>query len=221
MARVGILGGAFNPPHIGHLVCAQEALLQLELDRVVFVPVGEAPHRALENDPGGEIRLELVEQAIEGDERFEASRLELDRDGPSYTADTLRELRAADPDDEHFLILGGDQAAALAEWHEPEEVLALATVVVVERVTWSRNAIGIKIGRLKGAERVRYLDMPLIQISSSAIRRRLAAGLPIRYLVPNAAVEHIVDGDLYPGPPEPPTAVEPAGTVARAEKAAG
>ena len=218
MARVGILGGAFNPPHIGHLVCAQEALLQLELDRVVFVPVGEAPHRELEDDPGGEIRLELVEQAIGDDGRFEVSRLELDRDGPSYTADTLRELRAADPDDEHFLILGGDQAAALASWHEPEEVLSLATVAVVERVTWSRNAIGIKIGRLKGAERVRYLDMPLIQVSSSIIRRRLAAGLPIRYLVPDATLEHIAEADLYP---RPAAAVEPAGVVGRAEKAAG
>ena len=218
MARVGILGGAFNPPHMGHLVCAQEALVQLDLDRVVFVPVGEAPHRELEDDPGAEIRLELVEGVIGGDERFEVSRIELDRDGPSYTADTLRELRAADPDDEHFLILGGDQAAALASWHEPEEVLSLATVAVVERVTWSRNAIGIKIGRLKGAERIRYLDMPLIQISSSAIRRRLASGLPIRYLVPETAVEQITEAELYP---RPPAAAEPAGTVGRAEKAAG
>ena len=86
--RVGILGGAFNPPHIGHLVCAQESLIQLELESVLFVPVGEAPHRELENDPGPETRLEMVELAIADDERFETSRAELDREGPSYTSDT-------------------------------------------------------------------------------------------------------------------------------------
>jgi nicotinate-nucleotide adenylyltransferase len=185
--RVGILGGAFNPPHIGHLVGAQETLIQLELDKVVFVPVGQAPHRGIEDDPGAEARLELVELAIAGDDRFTSSRIELDREGPSYTSDTLREMRSAAPEDELFLILGSDQAATLPTWHEPELVLSLATVAVVERVGWTRNAIGIKIARLKGSERVRYLDMPLIQVSSSAIRRRVAAGRPTRYLVPDGA----------------------------------
>ena len=195
--RVGILGGAFNPPHIGHLVCAQEALLQLELDSVLFVPVGQAPHRELENDPGAEMRLEMVELAIEDDDRFAGSRVELDRDGPSYTSDTLRRLHAAEPDDEHVLILGGDQAAALPEWHEPEQVLELAQVAVVERTNWSRNAVGIRVGRLRGAQRIRYLDMPIIQVSSSSVRRRIAAGLPIRYLVPDRVASFIDAKDLY------------------------
>jgi nicotinate-nucleotide adenylyltransferase len=195
--RVGILGGAFNPPHIGHLVCAQEALVHLELDSVVFVPVGEAPHRELEDDPGPEARLEMVELAIADDERFTSSRIELDREGPSYTSDTLRQLADESPKDELFLILGGDQAATLASWHEPEEVLERATVAVFERVSWGRNAIGIKIGRLRGAERVRYLDMPLIQVSSSAIRRRMREGVPIRYLVPDKVGEYISTHELY------------------------
>ena len=195
--RVGILGGAFNPPHIGHLVCAQESLIQLELESVLFVPVGEAPHRELENDPGPETRLEMVELAIEDDDRFAGSRMEIDRDGPSYTSDTLRELHAAQPDDEHVLILGGDQAAALPEWHEAEQVLELAQVAVIERSNWSRNAVGIRVGRLKGAERIRYLDMPVIQVSSSSIRRRIAAGLPIRYLVPDRVASFIDSKDLY------------------------
>ena len=171
--------------------------MQLELDSVVFVPVGEAPHRELEHDPGAEVRLELVELAIEDDARFTASRVEIDRDGPSYTAETLRELRDAQPDDELVLILGGDQAAALPEWHEPEQVLDLALVAVVERSNWSRNAVGIRVGRLKGAERIRYLDMPVIQVSSSSIRRRVAAGMPIRYLVPDRVADRIVENDLY------------------------
>jgi nicotinate-nucleotide adenylyltransferase len=195
--RVGILGGAFNPPHIGHLVCAQEALVQLELDKVVFVPVGQAPHRDLERDPGGDQRLELVELATADDERFEVSRIELDREGPSYTVDTLRALREAEPKDELFLILGGDQAAALATWHEPEAVLELATVAVFERISWSKNAIGIKVGRLRGGQAIRYLDMPLIQISSSAIRRRAGEGKPIRYLVPDKVAAYIEANGLY------------------------
>ena len=197
MPRLGILGGAFNPPHIGHLVCAQEALLQLELDKVVFVPVGQAPHRGIEDDPGAEARLELVDLAIADDDRFTSSRIELDRDGPSYTSDTLRQMRSAAPEDEYFLILGGDQAATLPTWHEPEEVLSLATVAVVERVSWTRNAIGIKIARLKGSQSVRYLDMPLIQVSSSGIRRRVAAGRPIRYLVPDAVAGYVEANGLY------------------------
>jgi nicotinate-nucleotide adenylyltransferase len=195
--RVGILGGAFNPPHIGHLVCAQEALVQLQLERVLFVPVGQAPHRELEGDPGPETRLEMVELAIADDARFAVSRVEIDRDGPSYTVDTLRQLRAAAPDDELFLVLGGDQAAALSDWHEPEQVLELAQIVVVERTNWSRNAIGIKVGRLRGAERIRYLDMPIIQVSSTSIRRRVAAGQPIRYLVPDMVANHMDANDLY------------------------
>jgi nicotinate-nucleotide adenylyltransferase len=195
--RTGILGGAFNPPHIGHLVCAQEALVQLELDRVVFVPTGRAPHREIEDDAGGEARYEMCEAAIDGDERFEASRIELEREGPSYTSETLRALREAGPDDELFLLLGGDQAAALASWHEPEQVLELATLAVVERVGYTRNTIAIQLARLKGAERVRYIDMPLMQVSSTSVRRRLAAGRPIRYLVPERVVDYIGSHGLY------------------------
>ena len=195
--RVGILGGAFNPPHVGHLVCAQEAVVQLELEKVVFMPVGEAPHRELQHDPGAEARLEMVELAVGDDGRFATSRAELDRPGPSYTADTLRDLRSNAPDDELFLILGGDQAAALGGWHEPETVLSLATLAVVERTNWSRNAIGIKVGRLKGAQRIRYLDMPMMQVSSSVIRRRVGLGLPIRYLVPDKVADYIGANGLY------------------------
>jgi nicotinate-nucleotide adenylyltransferase len=195
--RIGVFGGAFNPPHLGHLVCAQEVLLQLGLERVLFVPVGQAPHREIDDDPGREVRLEMVELAIAGDERFAVSRVEVDREGPSYTSDTLELFRAESPDDELFLILGGDQAAALATWHEPEKVLERATVAAVERVGWSRSAIGIKLARLRGADRVRHLDMPVIQISATGIRRRVREGRPIRYLVPAEVEEYIRVRGLY------------------------
>jgi nicotinate-nucleotide adenylyltransferase len=195
--RVGILGGAFNPPHIGHLVCAQEAFVQLELDRVLFVPFGQPPHRELEHDPGPEARMEMCERAISGDERFELSRVEVDREGPSYTVDTLRELGG---EDELFLILGGDQAANLPLWREPEEVLSLATVAAVERTGFSRSTIAVKTGRLHGAQRLRFFDMPRIGVSSSLVRARASKGLPIRYLVPAGVAEYIADHGLYGAP---------------------
>ena len=195
--RVGIYGGVFNPPHHGHLVAAQEAHAQLGLGVVVWVPVGDAPHRQIEADPGPEARLEMVELAISGDERFRSSRIELEREGPSYTVDTLRELRELEPEDELFLILGGDQAFALPGWHEPEQVLDLATLAVFERGSSNRNAIGIKVGRLRGAERVRFLDMPRIDISSTMVRRRAAAGKPIRYLVPDKVANFVGAQSLY------------------------
>ena len=197
MPRVGILGGAFNPPHLGHLVCAQEARIQLELDRVVLVPVGEAPHRVLDDDPGPEARLALTELAVEGDPGLAVSRIELDRPGPSYTADTLAALRTAAPEDELTLVLGGDQAAALPAWHQPERVLALAELAAVERVDWARETIMRSLAGLAGAERLRFVDMPLIEISSSDVRRRAAAGLPLRYLVPDPVAGLIAERGLY------------------------
>jgi nicotinate-nucleotide adenylyltransferase len=208
--RVGIYGGVFNPPHHGHLVAAQEAHTQLELDVVVWIPVGDAPHRAIEEDPGADARFEMVELAIAADERFRSSRIEIDREGPSYTVDTLRELRARGPDDELFLILGGDQAAALPSWHEPAEVMALATIGVFERATASFNSIGITLARLPGREKLRLLQMPRIDISSTMVRRRAAAGKPIRYLVPDKVANVIGARGLY-------GAGAPAATTAGAE----
>jgi nicotinate-nucleotide adenylyltransferase len=196
-ARLGIFGGAFNPPHVGHLVLAQEAHWQLGLDTVVLVPFGEPAHRTLESDPGGEVRLQMCEYAVGGDARFGVSRIELDRPGPSYTVDTLRELRRRSPDDELVLLIGGDQAAALKSWHEPEEVLDLAVVGVAERDEWRREEIVERIGGLHSAERVRFFDMPRMEVSSTLVRRRAAAGQPIRYLVPDKVANFIGAQSLY------------------------
>jgi nicotinate-nucleotide adenylyltransferase len=200
--RVGIYGGVFNPPHHGHLIAAQEAHSQLGLDVVVWIPVGDAPHRVVEDDPGAEARFEMVELAIGADERFRASRIEIEREGPSYTSDTLRQLQEREPDAELFLILGGDQARTLPTWHEPEEVLSLATVAVFERGTSNRNSIQITVGRLRGYDRLRFLEMPRIDISSTLVRRRARAGKPIRYLVPDKVANFIGAQSLY-GASEP------------------
>ncbi len=191
---IGLFGGAFNPPHVGHLACAQEAHAQLDLDVVVWVPVGRAPHREIPQDPGPEARLQMCDYATAADERFALSRVEIDRDGPSYTADTLRELRERSSDDQLVLILGGDQAAALPSWHEPEEVMRLATVAVAERGETDRARVEQAIG---GQAELRFFDMPRIDVSSTMVRERAASGLPIRYLVPDKVANFIGAQSLY------------------------
>lgn len=192
--RIGLFGGAFNPPHVGHVVCAQEAYAQLELDVVVWVPVGRAPHREIPQDPGPEVRFQMCDYATAADERFALSRIEIDRDGPSYTADTLRELRAQSPEDELVLILGGDQAAALPTWHEPDEVMRLAAIGVAERAEADRARVEEAIG---GQADIRFFDMPRIDVSSTMVRERAASGRPIRYLVPDKVANFIGAQSLY------------------------
>jgi nicotinate-nucleotide adenylyltransferase len=195
--RIGVLGGAFNPPHTGHLVLAQEALVQMELDSVVFMPMGRAPHREIAPDPGAEVRFELAEAAVAGDDRFSTSRLEVDREGPSYTVDTLRQLREEHPDDELVWILGGDQAAALKRWREPDAVLELATIAATDRGAWRRAGIFVEAAHLRNSERLKFFEMPPIGLSSSLVRRRVARGQPIRYLVPDRVMELIESRGLY------------------------
>lgn len=195
--RVGVLGGAFNPPHVGHLVCAQEAHEQLGLDRVAWVPVGAAPHRAVEDDPGGAVRALMCERAIAGDERFEVARDELERVGPSYTVDTLRAMRERAPGDGLVLILGADQAAALPQWHDPDGVLALAVVAVAEREGASRERVRDALAGLRGADRVGFFSMPRIDVSSTMIRERVRVGRSVRYLVPDGVAELIAERGLY------------------------
>jgi nicotinate-nucleotide adenylyltransferase len=195
--RLGILGGAFNPPHIGHLVCAQEAFVQLRLETVVFVPMGVPPHREIEQDPGAEARVQMCDYAISSDARFSLSRCEVDRDGPSYTVDTLRALREHGPDDELVLILGGDQAATLAAWREPEEVLRLATCAVAARSEWSRERVEAELAAVPGGHGAVFLKVPRLDVSSSLVRRRVAEGRPIRYLVPEQVANYIGAKGLY------------------------
>ena len=195
--RLGILGGVFNPPHIGHLVCAQEASVRLELDHVLLVPVGEAPHREVE-DPGGTIRLELCQAATGDDDRLGCSPVEIERPGPSYTVDTLRTLREGSEEDEDLvLILGADQAAELGSWRDPECVLRLAEVAVVERADLGPEAVLARLEGLSGVDRLRFFSMPRIDVSSTLVRRRVADGLPVRYLVPDAVLDLIAERGLY------------------------
>jgi nicotinate-nucleotide adenylyltransferase len=164
----------------------------------VFVPLGIAPHRTVAQDPGPEVRFTMCEYATSADARFAVSRIEIDRPGPSYTVDTLRELRRRMPDDELFFVLGGDQAAALPDWHEPAQVLSLATVAVAERSGHRRDEIAERVASVAGGDdRAVFFDMPRVDVSSTLVRERAAAGRPIRYLVPDKVANYIGSQSLY------------------------
>jgi len=195
--KLGLLGGTFNPPHLGHLVCAQEACAQLGLDRVAFIPVFQPPHKEVEHDPGVGHRVTLSERAVAGDERFFVSRVEADVPSRSYTVDTLRRLHESSPADELTFIMGGDMAHSLPTWHEPENVMSLATLGVAEREGIRRADIMERLAGLAGADQIRFFEMPRLDISSSAIRRRVADRRPIRYLVPDAVADYIATEGLY------------------------
>jgi nicotinate-nucleotide adenylyltransferase len=197
--RIGILGGTFNPPHLGHLICAQEAYLQLSLDQVMLIPPRIPPHKPVEHEPGPQHRLELCRLAVRGDDRLCVSAIEIEREGPSFTVDTLAGLHALQPDSELFLIVGGDVAAGLPRWREPDRVLSLATLAVAKRRGTARAAVDGALAKLPGGERTEFFPMPRIGVSSTMIRRRVAAHQPIKYLVPDQVAGYIYKHRLYGG----------------------
>jgi nicotinate-nucleotide adenylyltransferase len=197
VARVGILGGTFNPPHVAHLVCAQEARDQLGLDRVLLMPVLAPPHKQVPDDPGAEARLDLCRVAVAGDPSFEVSALELEREGPSYTVDTLRVLHDREPGDELTFIVGGDMAESLPSWREPREVLRLARLAVTQRDELRAEQLVQTLNPLHDGSRVTFFTMPRLDISSTDLRRRIAEGRPIRHLVPGAVADEIAAQGWY------------------------
>ncbi|HYZ90384.1 MAG TPA: nicotinate-nucleotide adenylyltransferase [Myxococcales bacterium] len=193
--RFGLFGGTFDPPHTGHLIAAQDAALALGLDRVLFVPAAVPPHKQHRTITPAEFRLQMLALALSDDTRFTLDPVELERPGPSYTVDTLRELRRRLPG-EWTLLLGADQYAEFATWREPEEVLRLATVGVLERAgTLPRSAPSTVPAEARdGVVRV---SVTRVDISSTAIRQRVAAGVSIRYLVPHEVETFIAETGLY------------------------
>jgi len=177
-------------------VCASEAAEQLDLDHVLLTPVATPPHKEAMLDPGPEERLELCRLAVAGDERFGVCDVEVKRGGPSYTVATLRELHERAPEDDLTFIVGGDIALGLPSWHEPEAVLDLATLAVAERS--GRHDVTERLEQaFPGRASLRFFDMPRMDVSSSQIRRRVAGGHSIRYLVPDPVAERIARERLY------------------------
>ncbi len=200
--RIGVFGGTFDPIHLAHLVMAQEALTRLHLDRVLFVPTGYPPHKPQQAISPAEQRRAMVERAIADDARFTISTVELDRPGPSYTVDTLAELRATwkGPVD-LFLILGGDMAHDLPQWHEPAGIVRqVAGIIAIQRpgFAFTSDVLDRLERQVAGlSTRLLPIDAPQLAISATLIRRRVAHYLPIRYLVPDAVADYIEAQGLY------------------------
>ena len=191
--RIGILGGTFDPIHLGHLIIAQEALATCGLDRVLFVPSADPPHKRVADVAPAEARARMVALALDGRSRFELCRIELDRTGTSYTVETLKQLRCErGAGTEFYLVIGADSALEMSTWCDPHGVLDLARVTVMSRPGFPPEDVD---GRI--AARMCFLDSPLLEISSSQIRSRVRTGLPIRYWVPDDVARFIEARGLY------------------------
>lgn len=196
-AAIGVLGSAFNPPHLGHLALAQEALWQLGLDEVILVPTGHAPHKRIADDPGRQVRMEMTRLAAAEDSRFSVSSLEVDREGPSYTYETLGALAEERADRKLVFVMGADAAVGLESWREPERVVELASLAVARRAGVAEAEVAATMRSLGCEERATMLEMPQFGVSSSAVRERARQGRPLRYLVPDAVAETIEERGIY------------------------
>jgi nicotinate-nucleotide adenylyltransferase len=196
-AGIGVLGSAFNPPHLGHLALAQEALWQLGLAEVILVPTGVAPHKRIAEDPGKELRMTMTRLAAADDSRFSVSALEVEREGPSYTYETLELLAEERGESDLVFVMGADAAVGLESWREPERVVGLARLAVARRAGISDTEVAAVLRSLGAEGRATMLEMPQFGVSSSAVRERAAAGRPLRYLVPEPVARFIEEKGIY------------------------
>ncbi|MEQ8790355.1 MAG: nicotinate-nucleotide adenylyltransferase [Pirellulaceae bacterium] len=202
--RLGIFGGSFDPVHFGHLLLAESCREQCRLDEVWFVPAAVPPHKQEDERTEAKHRVEMLELAIAGNPAFRVSTLELDRGGVSYTVSTLAAIGEQQPEAELFLLVGGDSLRDLATWREPERICRLATPAAVGRVG-SPPADYSSLEPIVSAERLAHIrrhavEMPLVDLSSTDIRRRIAAGRSIRYMTPRAVEMYISQHGLYQDP---------------------
>jgi nicotinate-nucleotide adenylyltransferase len=200
LRSLGILGGTFNPPHLGHVAIARHARSELGLERVVLMPAGAPPHKPIAQDPGAERRLAMCRLLVDGLAGVCVSALELERDGPSYTVDTLRSVHESHLQAELTFVVGADIASTVPGWHEAPELLRLAKLAVAERPGSDRRAVLAALAPLENQARVRFLDAPLLEVSSSAVRERAGAGEPIEQLVGAGVADYIAEHGLYGAP---------------------
>ena len=196
--RIGIFGGTFDPPHQGHLILAEEAEFQLGLDRLLWVLTADPPHKQGQPITPLEVRLDLLRAAIGENPRFELSRVDIDRPGPHFALDTVRLLREANPNAELAYLIGGDSLRDLPTWHSPADFVRSVDVLGVMRRPGDRVDLTALEAELPGLQKtVRYIDAPLLEISSSQIRQRVSEGRPYRYYVPREVYHLIQARHLY------------------------
>jgi nicotinate-nucleotide adenylyltransferase len=198
--RIGIFGGTFDPVHMGHLILAEQCRTQAALDQVWFMPSAHPPHKVDKGVTRFEQRCEMIELAIAGHASFRVERVEKELPPPSYTAETLAELRRRNPSDEFFLLMGSDTLPDLPLWYEPRRVIEQAGLVVVPRpgvMLWTAERLATALGMEPAAVRLRFVACPMIEIASRELRRAMTDGMSIRYMVPRAVEEYIRDRELY------------------------
>lgn len=197
MARVGILGGTFDPIHYGHLIIAEAALDQLRLDRVEFLPANDPPHKPEGSVSTPRHRVAMVEAAIRSVDYFALNCIEMEREGPSYTADTLTQLAQSRPDDQFWFIIGGDSLRDLPSWRSPARILDVATLAIIERpgAVYDLDGLDRLIPGLR--QRVAPVDAPLIDLSATLLRKRFAAGGSIRFQTPDSVITYMIANNLY------------------------
>jgi nicotinate-nucleotide adenylyltransferase len=196
--RVGLFGGTFDPPHIGHLILASEAKFQLQLNRVLWTVTPDPPHKQDQPITPLEHRLSMVKLAIQDNPAFELSRVELDRPGPHYTADTIKLLAEQNPGAQIVPIIGGDSLNDLPTWHKPQEIIYRAHWVGVMRRPGEETNLQELEHELPGiTSKLHYVEAPLLEIASREIRMRAATGKPFRYYLPLPVYEYIQEHHLY------------------------
>ncbi len=195
--RLGIIGGTFDPPHYGHLVLAENARVQLELDTVLFVPAARPPHKPEQPMTPAHHRTAMVEAAIADNPAFALSRVDLDRPGPHYTVDMLGILGEAYGGATLFFVMGGDSLAEFLSWRDPAGILAQAHLAVMKRPGWEADLASLEDELPDIRERLVWLDAPRLEISGTALRCRVREGLPIRYLVPPPIRRYVDECGLY------------------------
>lgn len=193
--RIGVFGGTFNPPHVGHLIAAEYAREGMGLDKILFVPSATPPHKRDMDIVEAHHRVEMLRRALLGNRHFEVCEIEIERGGVSFTVDTLEELGKRNPEDDLVLLVGGDLMAEFHTWKNPDQILGLAEIVVMTRPGATEVLSDLPVFR----GRVRPCPVPLIDLSSTTIRRRIAGGKSIKYLVPTSVELYIVQQDLYRG----------------------
>ncbi|WP_409297567.1 nicotinate-nucleotide adenylyltransferase [Peribacillus sp. SCS-26] len=187
MKKVGILGGTFDPPHIGHLIVANEVREALELDEVRLMPNSVPPHKKKNGQAAADDRLEMVRLAVKTNPGLSAEGIELNREGLSYTYDTIAELKELEPDSAFYFIIGADMIEYLPKWHKIDELVKLVQFAGVRRPNHS----------IETPYPVKMVEMPQIELSSSIIRERIKEGRPIRYLVTEEVRSYIEVNGLY------------------------
>jgi nicotinate-nucleotide adenylyltransferase len=197
-AGIGVFGGTFDPPHLGHLILAAEAHAQLHLSRLLWVLTPTPPHKEGQEITALQQRLDMVRLAIQDNADFEISTVDIDRPGPQFTADTLRLLHQGYPRQEITLIIGGDSLRDLPQWHDPQAVVAAADGLGVMRRPGDAVDLSSLEQRIPGiAAKVRFIDAPLLEIASHEIRERARSGRPFRYYVAKAVYEYICQNRIY------------------------